>query len=81
MFVKPTDKSKVWNKGIDRMDTISQKYYDNADGGWLIMQANPQYVDEFEIPDGALIRIPFPYAASLQQFVDEMTRYDNKFGF
>ena len=79
--IKASDKSKIWNKNIDRLDTISQKYYDHPYGGWLIMLANPQYGTEFDIPDGTLIRIPFPYKTSQQQFIDEMNRYDNKFGF
>lgn len=79
--VKSSDKSKVWNKKLDRLDVISQNYYDNPYGGWMIMQANPQFVDEFEIPDGELIRIPFPYETSKQQFVDAMNSYDTTHGF
>lgn len=77
---KSTDKSKIWNKSIDRMDNISYKYYGHPYGGWLIMLANPQYSDEFEIPDGTLIVIPFPYLNSIQQFSDALNLYDSQFG-
>ena len=78
---KSTDKSKIWVKSIDRLDVLSQRYYDNPDGGWLIQLANPQFVDEFEIPDGAFIRIPYPYDTTIQEFVDKMNLYDTKYGF
>lgn len=77
---KSTDKSKNWVKGIDRMDILSNNYYSHPYGGWLIMLANPQFADEFEIPEGTLIKIPFPYLNSVQQFTDAMTAYENKFG-
>jgi hypothetical protein len=46
------------------------------------MMANPEFgTDEFDIPDGTIIRIPFPYTTSIQSFIDDMNRFDNKFGF
>ncbi len=37
--------------------------------GWLILQANPQYSGlETSIPDGAVLTIPFPLVASLQDY-------------
>lgn len=77
---KSSDKSKMWNKGIDRLDILSYRYYNNPYGGWLIMLANPQFSDEFEIPDATLIRIPFPYLVTIQQYTDALALYDNKFG-
>lgn len=77
---RSTDKSKVWNKETDRMDVLSQRYYNTPHGDWIIKMANSQYGDEFDIPDGAFIRIPFPYKAVVQEFVDEMNKYDNRFG-
>jgi hypothetical protein len=78
--VKSTDKSRIWNKQIDRMDKISQAYYDHPFGGIFIMMANPQYGDEFDIPDGTLIRIPFPYKDTKQQYQDGVQRYINRSG-
>lgn len=63
-FVKiptnPSDKFEYWNVGFSRMDKISQKYYGNPFYDFLILYANNIYLNEFDIPDGALIRVPFP---------------------
>lgn len=63
-FVKisesPSDLSEVWVLGRSRLDKIALKYYNNPFYDFFILLANPQYVDQFDIPDGALIRIPFP---------------------
>ena len=77
---RSTDKAKAWVKGIDRMDVLSQRYYNTPFGDWIIMMANPQYGDQFDIPDGAFIRIPYPFEAVIQEFSDEMNKYDAKFG-
>lgn len=60
------DKSKM------RLDTLSYKYYGDANYGWLIMMANPHLGSmEFEIPDKVLMRIPYPITTAL-------TRYEKK---
>ena len=63
-FVKlptnPSDKFEYWNTNFSRMDKISQKYYGNPFYDFLILYGNNIYLNEFDIPDGALIRIPFP---------------------
>lgn len=63
-FVKisesPSDLSEVWVLGRSRLDKLALKYYNNPFYDFFILLANPQYVDQFDIPDGALIRIPFP---------------------
>lgn len=55
-----SDKFEYWNTEFSRMDKLSQKYYGNPFYDFLILYANPEYISEFDIPDGALIRIPFP---------------------
>lgn len=60
--VNSSDKYEYWNTSFSRMDKLSQKYYNNPFYDFLILYANPQYVSEFDIPEGALIRIPFPLA-------------------
>lgn len=78
---KGSDKSLIWNKSTHRIDVLSQRYYGVPDAGWLIMMANAQYgTDEFDIPDGELIRIPYPYKTSIQSYLDEIVRFDTKFG-
>jgi hypothetical protein len=68
-----SDKYETWNTEFSRMDKLSYKYYGNPFYDFLILLANPQYVSEFDIEDGSLIRIPFPlnkaisdYEASIQ---------------
>jgi len=58
--VNSSDKYEYWNSEFSRMDKLSQKYYGNPFYDFLILYANGNYVSEFDIPDGALIRIPFP---------------------
>lgn len=79
--VKDSDESIIWNSQTHRLDDLSYKYYGIATEGWLIKMANLEYgTDEFDYPDGALIRIPYPYTSSLQSFIDALNRYDNQFG-
>lgn len=44
----------------ERIDTLAQKYYSDQTEGWIIMCANREYSNEFEIPFGTLVRVPFP---------------------
>lgn len=44
----------------ERLDNISEKYYGDKLLSEIIMWANPQYLNEFDIPFGAKIRIPLP---------------------
>jgi len=55
-----SDKFEYWNTEFSRLDKLSQKYYGNPFYDFLILYANGDYISEFDIPDGALIRIPFP---------------------
>lgn len=55
-----SDLSEVWVLGRSRLDKIALRYYNNPFYDFFILYANPQYLDQFDIPDGALIRIPFP---------------------
>lgn len=62
LFVK-YDKNKM------RMDNLSYKYYGDPNYGWLILSANPKYGSmEFEIEDGAEIRIPYPLQSALNRY-------------
>lgn len=61
------DKSKM------RMDTLSYKYYGDANYGWLLMMANPQFGSmEFDIPDKVLFRIPYPLTTALTRYEEEV---------
>ena len=78
---KNSDKSVVYHSQRTRMDKLSQEYYDNPYHGWLIMMANPQYggVEE-NIPNNEIIRIPFPFKDSLQQYIEAVNEYERLYG-
>jgi hypothetical protein len=58
------------------LDKISQQYYNSPFFGWLILQANPQYSGlETSIPDGAVLTIPFPLVASLQDYKNVLNNH------
>lgn len=66
---KTSDISYIYKVGYSRMDKISQQFYNSPFFGWLIMLANPQYTGfEFNIPDGAVLTIPYPLLTSLQDY-------------
>jgi len=74
---KTTDKIYIYRTGISRLDKVSQTYYGVPYYGWLILQANPEYGgSEIDIPDNAILKIPFPLLASL---LDYKTAIQNHF--
>jgi hypothetical protein len=74
---KDTDFYEVYSKGKTRLDILSYQYYNDSNYGWLIMQANPQYGSiEFEIPDGANLRIPYPLSQSIQDYRASIEEYN-----
>lgn len=76
-----TDKSVVYKKGVSRLDKISNDYYNNPYSGWLIMQANPQFGGlEFNIPDGTIIRVPYPFNEAINRYITQVSRYKQLYG-
>lgn len=79
--VKNTDKQITYEVGKTRLDRVSQTYYGNPLHGFLIMMANPQYGGmEFNIPDGAVIRIPFPFNEVLESLEKEYNKHIELYG-
>lgn len=73
---KPTDKKYIYKVGQSRLDKISQQYYESPFFGWLIQVANPGYTGfESNIPDGAILTIPFPLVTSLQDYKNQIDNY------
>lgn len=73
---KSSDKNYIYIVGQSRLDKISQQFYGSPYFGWLIMQANPQFSgNEYAIPDGAVLTIPFPLVASLQDYKNSLDNY------
>lgn len=74
---KPSDKEIVYNKSRTRLDKISSDIYNDPDFAWLIMQANPEYGSiENLIPDGVVLRVPFPLEDTLSLYLDDITAYN-----
>lgn len=66
---KSTDYYEIYKQGVTRLDIISHTYYGNPNYDWLIMMANPEYGSmEFNIPNNAQIRIPYPLDMTIQEY-------------
>ncbi len=76
--VNTTDKYEYWNSSTSRLDKLSQKYYGNPFYDFLIYYANGEYLSEFDIPDGTLIRIPFPLNKAKADYESIMSTYRNQ---
>lgn len=79
-FVKLTPKStdyfEIYKRGFTRLDLISYNYYGDANYDWLIMLANAKYGSlEFNIPDGAELRIPYPLNVTLEDYKNKIDSY------
>lgn len=73
---KSTDKRYIYKVGMTRMDKVSQQYYGSPTFGWLILMGNPIYGGlEWNIPDGAILTIPYPLITSLQDYKNELENY------
>lgn len=79
--VRDTDFYESFFLGKTRLDLLSYKYYNNPDYGWLILQANPQYgANEFDIPDKATIRIPYPLGTVIEGYKSDIDTYKQLYG-
>lgn len=77
----PEDKQVVYKLGKTRLDKLSQQYYGNPYHGWLIMAANPMWGGlEWNIPDGEVIRIPFPFKDAIARYNNEVERHITLYG-
>ncbi len=65
---KGSDTFATYKIGRVRLDKISEEKYGNPYHGWLIMLGNPQYATEYDIPDNALLRVPFPMDLSVREY-------------
>ena len=75
---KETDIYTTYVKGQTRLDALSSEYYDDPDFWWVILQANPQYGSmEFNIPNNAQLRIPYPIDVTIGSYKKEIDRYNN----
>ena len=73
--VSTSDKYEYWNGETSRLDILSQKYYGNPFYDFLIIYANGGFLTEFDIPDGTLIRIPYPLDRAKSYYEMYLTEY------
>lgn len=72
-----SDLTIIYDRSKMRLDSLSYKYYGNADYAWLILMANQKYGSlEFLIPDGVPLRIPYPINSALARY--EKSVKDNR---
>jgi hypothetical protein len=78
---KSTDLYDYYKEGETRLDLLSYQYYEDPNYDWLIMQANPEYGSlEYQIPNGAKLRIPYPLDATLMQYNSDIDTYNVLYG-
>lgn len=81
-FVKlpqnPSDKYEVYELGKTRFEKLAAKYYGNVFFDFLILYGNPEYISEFDIEDGTVIRIPFPLEKARTDYEDGLKEIRNR---
>lgn len=71
----------VFDSKVMRMDILSYQYYKNPNYGWVILQANPEYGSlEFSIPNGTILRIPYPIENVLNAYNEDIKKYKQIYG-
>lgn len=79
--VHSSDLYATYEQGKTRLDKLSYDEYGDCDYDWLILQSNPQYGSyEFEIPDGAILRIPQPINSVIREYEDNIDNYIKLYG-
>ena len=73
-----SDKYEKFKLGVTRFDKLAKKYYGNVFFDFLILNANPEYLSEFDIEDGTLIRIPFPLESAKIDYVNGLKQIRNR---
>lgn len=78
---KSTDFFEEYHRGITRLDLVSYDFYGDPGYDWLILMANPDLGNmEFEIPDGAIMRIPYPLNVTLENYNNQIERFYTLYG-
>ncbi len=80
--VRNSDKTEVFRKGVTTMDKLSYKYYGTSNYQWIIMMANQGYGSlEYDIPNGAILRIPYPLDEVLNEYNNKVNSNLITYGF
>lgn len=65
------------NKSGTRLDVLSSKFYGDPTLYRVILLANPMYEREQDIPDGAVLRVPFPKGRVLKEYEQKIQIFKN----
>lgn len=78
---KSTDLFAEYSSNKSRLDKLSQQYYDDPYHGWVILMGNPEFGGlEWNIPDGSIIRIPYPLNETLTQYNTLLEQHAKLYG-
>jgi len=72
-----SDKYVNWKLGVDRLDKLAKRYYNNEFYDFIILLANPEYISEFDIENGDVIRIPFPLERARTEYENGLKKIKN----
>jgi len=73
---RTTDQRYIYRENQSRLDKISYEKYGSPYFGWLILIANPSYGGlETNIPDGAILNIPYPLLGALLDYKNAIDTY------
>lgn len=75
---RESDKRVIYDKKRTRLDRIAGDIYQEEEYWRLIMWGNPDYDIEFDIPDGTVIRIPFPKEEVEKEVAQQILEKKNK---
>lgn len=76
-----TDYYVMYDGENERLDQLSFNYYGDPNYGWLILQANPEYGSlEFLIPNGSILRIPYPFENAISKYNDSIEKHKQIYG-
>lgn len=75
---RETDKFITYNSDKSRLDRIAASIYGDDTYGWLILLANPEYYQEFDIPKNTVIRVPFPLKDAEGEFIKQVVEKKDK---
>ena len=70
-----TDKFILYDRGKARLDYIAGQVYSDETLWRVIMWANPEYFVEFDIPEGATVRVPYPINDVLSEITQQLVDY------
>jgi hypothetical protein len=76
--INQSDKYETWNTAFSRYDKLANKYYGNPFYDFIILYGNPQFASEYDVPDGQLIRVPFPLSKAKSDYENALKTFKNQ---